>query len=284
MAERRLPAIPTARPGALLWWLEDDRELTRLLAGRLRDCGWRLMLFHRVEDLRAALAHQEPDLLILDRRLAAADGLDLLLQLRDEHHHFPVLILSAMGTPDQRIEGLASGANDYLVKPFRFPELMWRIERLLQASPARPIQPALGEPAIPIGPLTLHPLQGWLRRTERETVRLSRGDRALLLALLHAPGAVLSRMQLARASGTLVDMSTSRTLDVRLCRLRRRLWRLSEGRVSIEAVRGQGYRLTVLPLAAAASVELEEMEELEELEELSTVRVAIADSANPTSS
>ncbi|MEB3166090.1 MAG: response regulator transcription factor [Cyanobacteriota bacterium] len=255
------PPPLTQRLGASLWWLEDDRELCRLLESRLRACGWRLALYHRVPDLRAALMHDEPDLLLLDRRLSGGNGLDLLEQLRGENHHFPVLILSGLASADHRVEGLAAGANDYLAKPFCFPELMWRIERLLQSAPPRPIQ--VSQPLlIPIGPLTLDPADGRLRSGAPShpdagavaggahgQVRLSRGDRALLLALLQAPGAVLSRQQLARASGSLVDVATSRSLDVRLSRLRRLLRRLSAGAVSIEAVRGLGYRLCLPPAA-----------------------------------
>lgn len=252
MVERWPSAPMSERLGARIWWLEDDRELCRLLAGRLRRCGWHLAVFHRPEALRAALEHQEPDLLLLDRRVPGGDGLDLLAELRDGHHHFPVLILSGLGAPDQRIEGLAGGANDYLVKPFRFQELMWRIERLLQTAPPRPIEPALPQGTLAVGPLTLDAGGGGLHNAAGEAQRLSRGDRALLLAFLQAPGAVLSRGQLLRASGSLVNVATSRSLDVRLSRLRRHLRRLSTGAVSVEAVRGQGYRLT-FPRALASA-------------------------------
>jgi DNA-binding response OmpR family regulator len=245
MAEDLPPGLISQKPGACIWWLEDDRELCRLLVDRLRACGWRLTLFRKVEALLAALKRDEPDLLLLDRMLPGANGMDLLLQLRSLNHHFPVLILSGMGEPNQRIEGLATGANDYLCKPFRLRELLWRIERLLQTTHPSLMRPSSQEGVIPLGPLTLEPTQGCLRNAAGSALELSRGDCALLLGFLQAPEAVLSREQLARASGSLVNLATSRTLDVRLSRLRRHLLDLSEGRVSIEAVRGQGYRLTL---------------------------------------
>lgn len=240
-------ALSTARPGAQIWWLEDDRELCRLLAGQLRACGWRLSLFHKADALVAALQREEPDLLLLDSLLPGMNGLVLLERLRRENQRFPVLILSALGEPAQRIEGLATGANDYLPKPFRFQELVWRIERLLQELPPRLMLPAAQKGPLALGPLELEPFRGCLQAPGGAAVPLSRGDSALLLALLQVPGAVLSREQLARASGSLVDVSSSRTLDVRLSRLRRQLRQLSAGGVSIEAVRGQGYRLALAP-------------------------------------
>jgi DNA-binding response OmpR family regulator len=234
----------TERPGACIWWLEDDRQLCRLVADRLRACGWRLSLFHSVSALLAALQHHEPDVLLLDRLLPGADALDLLERLRRESRTFPVLILSGLGSPDQRIEGLAQGASDYLPKPFRFKELVLRLERLLLAAPPRLRTHCLLDGDVPVGPLVLDRNQGYLRAADGSERRLARGDAALLLTLLQAPpGAVLSREQLARASGSLVDVTSSRSLDVRLSRLRRQLRQLSGDAVSIAAVRGQGYRL-----------------------------------------
>lgn len=124
--------LTSARCGAQIWWLEDDRHLCRLVEARLRACGWRLTLFHKSQDLLDALHQDQPDLLILDRLLPGINGIALLQSLRQKRHAFPVLMLSAMGSADERIEGLALGANDYLTKPFRCRELIWRLERLLQ--------------------------------------------------------------------------------------------------------------------------------------------------------
>jgi DNA-binding response OmpR family regulator len=152
----------------------------------------------------------------------------------------------AVAEPHQRIEGLARGANDYLGKPFHLAELVWRVERLLQAAPPRLLRRSPQQRPIPIGPLTLEPAEALLRPAgSRDALQLSRGDLALLLAFLSAPGLVLSREQLARSTGSLVDASSSRTLDMRLSRLRRQLQRLGAEAVRIEAVRGRGYRLAL---------------------------------------
>ena len=237
--------LTSARCGAQIWWLEDDRQLCRLVEARLRACGWRLTLFHKGQALLDALQRDHPDLLILDRHLPGMNGMALLQTLRHQGHRFPVLMLSAMGSPDERIEGLALGANAYLAKPFRSRELIWRIERLLQGTPPSRIHRSPDEGAVQLGPLALEPGQCCLRDASGQEFPLSQGDIALLLALLELPGTVRSREQLAQASGSLVDVHRSRSLDVRLSRLRRLLQDLSAGDVSIEAVRGLGYRLTV---------------------------------------
>lgn len=237
--------LTSARCGAQIWWLEDDRHLCRLVEARLQACGWRLTLFHKGQDLLDTLHQDQPDLLILDRLLPGINGMALLHSLRQNRHAFPVLMLSAMGSPDERIEGLALGANDYLAKPFRSRELIWRIERLLQGGPPPLIHGSSREGGVPLGPLVLDRRQRCLRDATGMECPLSHGDIALLLVLLEHPGTVRSREQLARASGSMVDVTQSRSLDVRLSRLRRQLQRLSAGGVSIEAVRGIGYRLKV---------------------------------------
>ena len=239
--------LTSERPGARIWWLEDDRHLCRLVEGRLRACGWHLSLFHHSDALLAELKRDLPDLLILDRMLPGINGLVLLRNLRAQGHRFPVLLLSAMGSPDERIEGLELGADDYLPKPFRSQELILRIERLLLAIPSRLFQRSSSTRALPFGPLALEPGQGCLRDASGGEFPLSRGDIALLLSLLEVPGAVRSREDLARASGSLADVASSRTLDVRLSRLRRLLRQLSAGGVGIDAVRGRGYRLALPP-------------------------------------
>ncbi|MEB3169612.1 MAG: winged helix-turn-helix domain-containing protein [Synechococcaceae cyanobacterium] len=136
-------------------------------------------------------------------------------------------------------------------------ELLWRMERLLQAAPSRLMRASPKRQPIPMGPLSLEPALGLLRPTGAgncEGLQLSRGDLALLLALLSAPWLVMSREQLVRATGSLVDPSTSRTLDMRLSRLRRQLQRLAAEAVRIEAVRGLGYRLTLVEPASQTSL------------------------------
>ena len=234
----------SAFPGARIWWLEDDVALCQLMQPTLEACGWRLRSFHTPHELEQELEHGLPSLLLLDQMLPEKPGTQLLTNLRQGGHRFPVLMISALGAPSDRIVGLEVGANDYLSKPFVPLELELRIEALLRSNQlALPSTAAMGH--LRLGNLDLQPHSNCLQATSGQQSRLSRGDTALLLCFAQNPNQVLSRERLARATGTLVDPSKSRSLDVRLSKLRRVLHELSQGEVSIEAVRGQGYWLSV---------------------------------------
>jgi DNA-binding response OmpR family regulator len=199
--------------------------------------------------MEEALQDSQPDLLMLDQLLPLKCGTDVLMTLRRNGHTFPVLMLSALHAPSDRIAGLEAGADDYIGKPFVFRELQLRLSRLLAAGHAAvcpaPPDPALSATRYSIGPWRFDVLQRRLALSAGEAVNLSRGDSALLLALCREPGAVVTRQKLAQATGSLVDPEHSRTIDVRLSRLRRLLNQATDGRESLECLRGIGYRLTL---------------------------------------
>jgi len=247
-----LPAVtsePTATkpfhsafPGSRIWWLEDDAALCELMQAPLKACGWKLTSFHSPRELEEAIEHDFPNLLLLDQLLPEKTGTQVLTSLRRAGHGFPVLMLSALGDPGDRIVGLEVGADDYLSKPFVPRELELRIEALLRSSQT-PLTSQSPIGSISLGCLTLHPQASNLEAPDGSLRPLTRGDTALLLCLAQAPDQVISRDRLARATGTLVDPRNSRSLDVRLSKLRRLLQQLSGNRLSIQAVRGKGYRL-----------------------------------------
>ena len=206
----------------------------------------------------AALRQQRPDLLILDQVLPECLGSALLQELRREGHSFPVLMLSGWGEAADRVVGLESGAQDYLAKPFLFKELALRCEQLLRVANLSPVAPSSHEHALLLGSVTFWPHLGTLHVAQEPAVSLSRGESSLLLALARSPGRVLSRTQLAHAVGSLVDSASSRSIDVRLGRLRRLLECTSNGVLTIESVRAQGYALRIAsakPAAAGAEAE-----------------------------
>jgi DNA-binding response OmpR family regulator len=243
--------------GSRIWWLDDDIELCRQMHLRLQACGWQLTTFNRPDQLLAALQSAHPDLLLLDQRLPQQLGTDLLLALRSQGHAFPVLMISGLGTAEDRILGLELGAQDYLVKPFHPRELLLRCEQLLRNEQRTTITPRPHEQQLPLGDLTFLPHQGVLLRPDGPALNLSRGEASLLLALYRAPGRTLSRQQLARASGSLAPRSErrSRSIDMRLSRLRRLLGEASAGRLQIETLRGHGYALRIEPAATATPEE-----------------------------
>lgn len=249
--------VPLPPRAHQLWILEDDIELCRLLVERCTTRGWRLKPFHQPRALERALLECTPDLLLLDQMLPLKSGLDVLGGLRRQGHRFPILMLSALNAATDRIAGLELGADDYLGKPFVFRELQLRIERLLRAEP----RPGFGSDSVEsadppqvsespfeascfwIGALLFNPRELWLRPPDGALIRLTRGDTALLVALCREPDSVLSRETLARACGSLVDISQSRTIDVRMSRLRRTLQELQPETTLLESCRGMGYRL-----------------------------------------
>lgn len=231
---------------AKIWILDDDEAMCALLTRQCEKVGWHGISFHHPKSFLLACKTSRPDLLVLDQLLPGKNGLDVLAKLRQDGHSFPVLILSALGAPNDRIAGLEAGADDYLSKPFQFRELQLRIERLLR--PQSTVSGFIPPPSHYNGHFQLGPLhfeaggQHRLRAPMGEWHRLSRGDGALLLAFCLHPGVVLTRHHLLQATGSLVNPGESRTIDVRLSRLRRLVRELT-GNDLILPVRGQGYKL-----------------------------------------
>lgn len=255
MAEGEHQDFISRHTGAEVWWLDDDLELCRLVAPKLAASGWQVKTFQTAELVQLAIQQGRPDLLLLDQRLRDSMGADLLQSLRQQGEVFPVLMLSAMGTPQDRILGLERGAQDYMVKPFHPRELQLRCEKLLESGRRALAAPLPGETEIPLGDVTFCPHEGTLKVRGRDSVILTRGERTLLLALCRAPGRVLSREELALATGSLAIPGSSRSIDVRLSRLRRLLLQISGGALLITTIRTQGYALQI---AAEATAEHQE--------------------------
>jgi DNA-binding response OmpR family regulator len=235
-----------------IWILEDDETLCALLTSRFDGLGWRTTTFHRPRVFEQQLAGGAPSLLVLDEMLPERRGVDLLSGLRLQGHRFPVLMLSALHSPENRIAGLEAGADDYLGKPFSFRELQLRIERLLTSETGGYLAkaPPPAQECFRIGTIHFDAMRAQITAADGTMIRISRGDAALLQALVRRPGEVVGRQTLARISGSLVDVSQSRSIDVRLGRLRRLLEDLLQRGDAIEAIRGQGYRLQA-PVEAA---------------------------------
>ncbi|MFO7629588.1 MAG: response regulator transcription factor [Prochlorococcaceae cyanobacterium] len=246
----------TSHPAAQIWILDDDVALCELLAEQLSRAGWQLSSFHAPASFEAALSEQQPDLLVLDQMLPRKPGTQILAKLRQQGHSFPVLMLSALGAPTDRVHGLEVGANDYLAKPFLCRELQLRIEHLLAIAAAgvKELSPRTQGQGFRLASLLFNPNNQTLLTASEDVVALSRGDTALLEAFCKAPGLILSREQLAQASGSLVDASNSRSLDVRISKLRKLLSCACSGQELIESVRGRGYRLVIDAAIEAVAV------------------------------
>jgi len=239
-------AFASRKKGSRIWVLDDDTSLCKLLQRQIEAAGWTCLTFHHGKELGEMITISSPDLLVLDQMLPDQPGTQLLAWLRQIGHRFPVLMLSALGAPDDRIHGLEEGADDYLSKPFTAKELLLRIDRLLAQASGPAVQLEEADQAFLIDGMPFRPA---LMQVEKgsDAISLSRGEAALLTSFCQAPGLILSREQLARGSGSLVDVNNSRSLDMRISKLRRQLNGLETGLGDkLEAVRGRGYRLNAV--------------------------------------
>jgi two-component system response regulator QseB len=215
------------RPPRLLL-VEDDPELTDLLVRLLSDESYEVEVASDAQrGLHLGLTHTY-DVIVMDRRLPAGDGLDLLIMLRAKGMVTPTLLLSALGHPSDRVAGLDAGAEDYLAKPFDVDELLARLRALRR----RHLDQARRLP-VPGGLLDLDTRQVAL--PDRPGLRLSARECALLATLAGRPRKVFSRDELRRIA---FDDAGVEIVDTYVHYLRRKL-----GHDVVDTVRGYGYQL-----------------------------------------
>jgi two-component system, OmpR family, response regulator len=211
--------------------VEDEPKLARLLARGLGEEGHTADVAVRGDDAVWMAHATDYDAIVLDVMLPGLDGFAVCRRLRDEGVWAPVLMLTARDAVEDRIEGLDAGADDYLLKPFSFAELLARLRALTRRAPAeRPV-------ALEVGDLRLDPAARRAWRGEEE-LELSVKEFALLEAFMRRPGQVLSRVHLLESAWDPAFESRSNVVDVYVRYLREKI-----GRTSIETVRGVGYRM-----------------------------------------
>jgi two-component system OmpR family response regulator len=215
--------------------VEDEPKLSRLLARGLAEEGHPADVADTGEEAlwMAEAAHY--DAIVLDVMLPGLDGFEVCRALRERKVWTPVLFLTARDALEDRIEGLDTGADDYLLKPFAFGELLARLRALVRRAPAeRPTQ-------LETGDLRLDPAAHRVWRAETE-VDLSTKEFALLEVFMRHPGETLSRVQLLDGAWDMAFESRSNVIDVYVRYLREKIDR-PFGRRALETVRGVGYRL-----------------------------------------
>ncbi len=216
--------------------VEDEEPIQVLLTYNLEAEGFRVRATANGEDVSRFVAEERPDLIVLDWMLPGISGIEVcrLLRSRAETRDIPVIMLTARGEETERVRGLATGADDYIVKPFSVPELMARIRSIL-----RRVNPDAVAESLKAGDLSLD------RRTRRVTratrdINLSPTEFRLLEHLMQNPGRVYSRSQLLDAVWGRDIYVDERTVDVHVGRLRKSLKRGREFD-PIRTVRGMGY-------------------------------------------
>ena len=214
--------------------IEDDTEAAEFLVKGLRESGYEV---HHAQDGRDGLAHATDghfDLVITDRMLPQVDGLAIIQAMRQKGVTAPVLVLSALGTVDDRVVGLKAGGDDYLTKPFAFAELLARIEALLRRSSG-----TADVTKLKVADLELDLLARRVVRGGRE-IELTAREMRLLEFLMRRAGQVVTRTMLLEGVWDLHFDPQSNLIDVHISRLRQALDRGSENPL-IHTIRGSGY-------------------------------------------
>ncbi|WP_010545340.1 response regulator transcription factor [Sphingomonas elodea] len=213
--------------------LEDDSGTADEIRLELTAAGFAIVHRTRLSEAAEAVHAGGIDLLIVDRQLPDGEGLDLIAALRADGLRTPALVLSALGSLDDRVRGLRAGGDDYLPKPFALVELLARVEALLRRPDER------RDTRLIVGPLDLDLLEGKASRAGRPLDLLPR-ELKLLDYLVRRPGRIVTRSMLLQDVWGYSFEPNSNVVDVHIGRLRRKVD--GEGEVQlIRNVRGQGY-------------------------------------------
>lgn len=216
--------------------VEDEELLGESLKTGLEDEHFAVDLLRDGEDAYAQAATEEYDVILLDIMLPRMDGITLCKKLREEKNYTPIIMLTAKDTVDDRVVGLDSGADDYLIKPFSFEELLARIRSVVRRTTTK-------ETVLSIDTLTLNPVTHIVTRGGDE-VELTGKEYALLEYFMHHPGHVLTREQIL---SHVWDYSTdlmSNIIEVLMKRLRQKIDKAYPlEKPLFTTIRGLGYKL-----------------------------------------
>lgn len=211
------PSDPS--PAALrILVVEDDAQLSALLARQLSGLGYTV---EAVADGRAAittLGKAQFDAILLDRLLPAIEGVEVLRRIRAEGVETPVILLTALGLTQERVEGLEAGADDYIVKPFEIDELNARIRAVLRRRSA----PAADTATLTAGDVTVSVLRHRVTRAGKP-IELQKTELKLLAELVREAGSVLSRKMLIERVWGYDFVPATNIVDVHILKLRQRL-------------------------------------------------------------
>jgi len=239
--------------------LDDEPDITLLLANYLKGHGFRVTQVHSGRDLLGLMAQDKPELVLLDLGLPGEDGFAIARQLR-EHWRCGLVIVTGRGDPVDKVVGLEIGADDYVTKPFDLRELLARIKAVLRRLTPPEAAPTAAAPPAPAAPPPrdrLH-FSGWTLDTAArrllspggEEVALTAGEFDLLAVFVRHPGRVLSRDFLLEQTRGREAGPFDRTIDVQVGRLRKKLEQDPENPQLIKSVRGAGYLFVPSPEAA----------------------------------
>ena len=215
--------------------VEDSVRLQELLAESLRDAGYRLDIAGTVTEFLGSAAAVAYDLVIVDLGLPDGDGLTAIRELRSRGASMPILVITARANVDDRVAGLDSGADDYLIKPFNHAELLARVRALLR----RPSE--IRGPRLEAGTLILDETTGEASCQGR-AIDLRPSERRLLALLMRRRGVVIPKSSIEEALSEFGRELSSNAIEALVSRLRKALTDAGTD-VSVVTVRGVGYAL-----------------------------------------
>jgi DNA-binding response OmpR family regulator len=216
--------------------VEDEASIANFVRRGLSEAGYAVDMARDGEEGLAYALAAEYDLLVLDIMLPGMDGLALLGKLRERGVKTPTLMLTARDTVEDRIEGLDAGADDYLVKPFAFPELLARIRALLRRPPLQT------DTVLSVADLEMDTAARQVHRRGR-LIDLSPREYAVLEYLMRHPNQVLTRTQIGEHVWNFDFYNESNVVDVYIGYLRRKIERDNDTPL-IQTIRGMGYRIS----------------------------------------
>jgi two-component system, OmpR family, phosphate regulon response regulator OmpR len=223
--------IPDNAPHVLL--VDDDQRIRELLARFLSENGFRVTPAADAASARAAMRGLSFDLLILDVMMPGETGLELARSLKGQSE-IPILMLTALDQVEDRVAGLETGADDYMIKPFEPRELLLRLKNILRRGQSRP---TTGD-EVSMGEFSFHIGRGELKKGD-ESIKLTERERDLLRQFSLRAGQPVARHELANDDST----GSERAIDVQINRLRRKIEIDPSNPVYLQTVRGKGYIL-----------------------------------------
>jgi two-component system phosphate regulon response regulator OmpR len=214
--------------------VDDDRRIRELISSFLSGHGLRVTAAASAPEARERMRGLAFDLIVLDIMMKEETGIEFTRSIRAERNSVPILLLSALGDTPDRVNGLASGSDDYLPKPFEPMELLLRIRSILRRSDRTTRS---GE-EVRFGACTFHLGRGELRRNG-VAVRLTTRERELLRLFVEKAGTTIGRAELMHPG----IEENARTIDVQINRLRRKIESDPAAPVYLQTIRGAGYTL-----------------------------------------
>ncbi|MDR3369761.1 response regulator transcription factor [Rhodoferax sp.] len=212
--------------------VEDDRMIGEVVAQSLKEASYAVDWVRDGQTALNTLATQVYDVVLLDLGLPKRDGLEVLRGLRGKNNPVPVLVITARDTLDDRIRGLDSGADDYVLKPFEMTELLARMRAVIRR------KGGVAGPVLSNGVITLDPATREVNRNG-DTITLSGREFSLLMALMARPGAILSRSDLEERIYGWNEEVDSNAVEFLIHTLRKKL-----GAKAIQNVRGMGWMVS----------------------------------------